>query len=307
MAHQVEEAALLVRALELFLPDVEDVLLAPDPVADRRDRAEAEVDPVVVDPRGGQLDQLAVGRLVAVRQIGVHQVAVVDEAVLPQKLHRVLARIARRRPRAARPDAEHALEDVQALHEQGLLLLTASQEERLLVQVAVVADLVTAAQRLARHIRIALDDPARDEEAHLDVVALEDAQDARHAGLGAVGAHAHMQRALGECGIAMDPRALAVHVEREGHRAARAVLPLDRSVHGRLLDFYSRASAGGAPAPRRPAAANCAERCDYAPATSLSISVYTRTPSRRFSSEMRSSLPWIRCSSSSSMTKGLKP
>src|SRR5262245_6493567 len=54
MAHQVEEAALLVRALEFFLPDVEDVLLAPDAVADRRDRAEAELDPVVIAPRGGQ-------------------------------------------------------------------------------------------------------------------------------------------------------------------------------------------------------------------------------------------------------------
>src|SRR5262245_66367526 len=38
----------------------------------------------------------------------------------------------------------------------------------------------------------------------------------------------------------MDPRALAVDVERESHRAPGAVLPLDRSVHGRL--HHSRAS-----------------------------------------------------------------
>src|SRR5512145_1679950 len=41
MPHQVEEAALLVRALELLLPDLEHVLLAPDAVADRRHGAEA--------------------------------------------------------------------------------------------------------------------------------------------------------------------------------------------------------------------------------------------------------------------------
>src|SRR5215470_12082723 len=43
MEHQVEEAALLVLPLELLHPDLPDVLLAPDPVARGRIRAEAEV------------------------------------------------------------------------------------------------------------------------------------------------------------------------------------------------------------------------------------------------------------------------
>ena len=162
--------------------------------------------------------------------------------------------IARWRPRAARPHAEDVLEDVESLHEQGFLLLAAREKEGLLVQIAVVTDLVAAPQRLARHVRVALDDPARDEEAHLHVVAVEHAQDPWHGGLRAVGAHAHVQRPLGERGVPMDPRALAVHVERERHRAPRPVLPLDRSVHDCL---HFPGGARPATRPPRPAASPC--------------------------------------------------
>src|SRR5262245_2995228 len=101
--HQVEEATFLVHALELFLPDLEHVFLAPDAVADRRHRAEAEEGEVVVAPRGRQLHQLAVHGLVAVRQVGVHEVRVVDEAVFLEQPHRVLRGIRRRHARAERP------------------------------------------------------------------------------------------------------------------------------------------------------------------------------------------------------------
>ena len=113
--HQVEEPAFFIGALELFLPDLEHVLLAPDAVADRRYRAEAEEREVVVAPRGRQLDQLAVHGLVAVGQVGVHEVRVIDEAVLLEELHRVRGRIGRRHARAERPHVQDLLEDVQRL------------------------------------------------------------------------------------------------------------------------------------------------------------------------------------------------
>src|SRR4030095_3203898 len=107
--------------------------------------------------------------------------------------------------------------------------------ERLLVEIAVVADLMAAPQHLAGHVRVALDDPARNEEAALDVVLVEDAENTRNARLGSVGAHAHVERPLGERRIAQDPRALTVDVERDHHRAPRPVLPLDRPFHACLL------------------------------------------------------------------------
>jgi hypothetical protein len=236
MAHQVEEAALLVGALEFLLPDLEDVLLAPDPVADRGHRAEAEEGEVVGAPRGRQLDQLAVRRPVAVGEVGVHEVGVVDEAVLAQQAHRVRRGIGRGCARAARTDVQDLPHDVQRPQQQRLFLLDAARhEEGLLVQVAVVAHLVAAPHDLTTEVGIALDDPARNEPARLDAVAIEDLEDPRRAGLRAVGAHRHVQRPLGQRGVAVDPRALAVQVERDGERAPLALRPRDRlRLHARL-------------------------------------------------------------------------
>ena len=76
-----------------------------------------------------------------------------------------------------RLDAQDLLEDVEALEEQRLFLgLAALHEERLLVEVAVVANLVAALHDLPAELGVALDDPARDEEAGLDAVAVEDAR-----------------------------------------------------------------------------------------------------------------------------------
>src|SRR5262245_66264023 len=54
MGEPVEEAALGVEPLELLGPDLPDVLLAPDAVADRRHRAPHEKRSVIVAPRGGE-------------------------------------------------------------------------------------------------------------------------------------------------------------------------------------------------------------------------------------------------------------
>ena len=228
MEHQVEEAALLVLALELLDPDLPHVLLAPDPVARRRIRAEAEVHEVVVDPARGQLDQVTVRRRMAVRQVAVHHVRVVDEPVLLEQAEGVLARIRRRRARAEGVDAEPALEDVERLDEQGLLFLGPLEEEGLLVQIPVVADLMPAHDDVFDQGGIALDDPSRHVEPDLEVVAVHQPQDPRHRRLGAIGAHRHVDGPLGERGIAGDPQRLAVEVEGQHHRAPRAVLPLDR-------------------------------------------------------------------------------
>src|SRR5947209_657797 len=126
MAHEVEEAAFLPRALELFLPHLEHVLLAPDAVADGRHGAEAEERPVVVAPRRRQLHQLAVRRRVAVGQVAVHEVRVIDEAVLLEQAHGALRRIGRRHARAERTHVEDFLEDVERLQQELLFLLDAA-------------------------------------------------------------------------------------------------------------------------------------------------------------------------------------
>src|SRR5262249_19791178 len=245
MAHEVEEAALLPRAFELFLPHVEDVFLAPDPVADGRDGAEAEERPVVVAPRRRQLHQLAMRRRVAIRQIAVHEVRVIDEAVLLEQAHRVFRGIGRRHARAQRADVEDLLEDVERLHQQLLFFFGAPlQEEWLLVQVAVLAHLVTAAHDLAAEIGIALDDPAGNEPTGLDAVAIQDVEDAWRARFRAVGAHRHVQRPLGERGVAMDPRALAVEIERDGERAPLPLRPPDLPLHADLPSAVPHSNAG---------------------------------------------------------------
>src|SRR5207249_1306389 len=149
MAHEVEEAAFLPRALELFFPHLEHVLLAPDAVADGRHGAEAE--------------------------------------------------------------------------------------ERPVVQVAVLAHLVTTPHDLTAELGIALDDPARNVPARLYAVAIQHVQDARRAGLRTVGAHGHVQRPLGQRRVAMDPRALPVEIERDGERTSLPLRPPDLPLHAYLL------------------------------------------------------------------------
>ena len=82
---------------------------------------------------------------------------------------------------------------------------------------------------------VALHDPAGDEDAGLDPVAVEQVEDARHAGPGAVGAHRHVQRPLRESGIPMDPRGLAVEVERAVLEPDRLGYPAEHAAAGTLL------------------------------------------------------------------------
>src|SRR6266446_6328444 len=124
-----------------------------------------------------------------------------------------------------------------------------------------------------------------------------------------------------------EERGVREEVEREADRAAAA--PADEG-----LEIASRAEAVGAHPGRGglhlvgeplvlgqaadegqdgrhvPRGANADDEGSaghQAAATSSSISVWHRTPSRRFSSEIRSSLPWTRRHSLSSRMKGLKP
>jgi hypothetical protein len=151
--------------------------------------------------------------------------------VLREQVHGVPARVGGGRAGAEGDDPQHLLEDLEASHQQRFLLLAALHEEGLLVEVAVVAHLVAASEDLLAERRIALHDPARDEDAGLDPVAVEQVEDARHAGLGPVGPHPHVERALGQRRIAVDPGALAVQIERHHDGAARAVGPDHRLRH----------------------------------------------------------------------------
>jgi hypothetical protein len=130
---------------------------------------------------------------------------VVDEAVLLEQLHGVLARIGRGRARAERLHPEHLLEDVEALHEQLFFLLAALEGGGPLVEVAVLSDFVAAPHDLLADRRVVLDDPAGNEDARLDVVAIEHVENARHACLGPVGRHRHVEKPVGESRISSKP------------------------------------------------------------------------------------------------------
>ena len=202
------------------------------PLPTGRHRAPHEERRVVVAPRGGELHQRrrawsggsTAGRCRA-RCCGRRS------SCWRKQLHGVPARVARRGARAERLHPQHLLEDVEALDQQRLLLLAALHEEGLLVEVAVVAHLVAAADDVLAEGGVALHDPARDEDAGLDAVAVEEVEDARHAGLGPVGAHRHVQRPLRQRGVAVDPRALAIEVERHHDGAPGAVGPSHRLCH----------------------------------------------------------------------------
>jgi len=74
-----------------------------------------------------------------------------------------------------------------------------------LVEVAVLPDFVTTPHDLLTDRRVVLDDPAGNEDARLDIVAIEHVENARHACLGPVGGHRHVEKPVGERRISSKP------------------------------------------------------------------------------------------------------
>src|SRR5262249_4574350 len=127
--------------------------------------------------------------------------------------------------------SQHLLEDVEALHEEFLFLLAALEGGRPLVQIAVLAYLVTAPDDLLAESRVVLDDPPGNEDAGLEVVAVQQVEDARHARLGPVRCHRHVEESIGERRVALEPGRFTVEVEGHHDGAAGSVGPGDGGCH----------------------------------------------------------------------------
>jgi hypothetical protein len=112
----------------------------------------------------------------------VHQRVVVLDAVLQQQLVGDVRELPPRRDVAGRALARDLLDQLDALQEDGLLLL-ARHRDRVLVRVAVHADLVAALDHHPGLLGEGLDRVAGDEPRRLDAVALEQLQQPRRADL----------------------------------------------------------------------------------------------------------------------------
>jgi hypothetical protein len=95
-----------------------------------------------------------------------------------------------------------------------------------LVQVAVMSDLVAIGKRCLDGVRVALDAPGRNEESLLDAHLSVERKDARHGDPRAVLQRRHGGREIGGILVMRKVQdAVCVHVECEGHRATRSVRP----------------------------------------------------------------------------------
>ena len=135
-------------------------------------------------PRCGILGVVDLGPAIAaaqvVRRVVVfHDAAVVEEVALQQQVDGVGAELPPRRDVADRAHAAEVGDQLDALVEHVRLLL-AGHGERILVRVAVHAQLVAVLHDQLRFLRKALDGVAGDVPRGLDAVAVHHLQDARH-------------------------------------------------------------------------------------------------------------------------------
>ena len=110
-------------------------------------------------------------------EVLVHQAVVVLDPVLQQQLVRDVGELPPRRHVAGRPAPADALDEADALDQHGLLLL-GRHRDRVLVRVAVHADLVAGVHDHLRLLGEGLDRVARDEPGRLQAVLVEQLQEA---------------------------------------------------------------------------------------------------------------------------------
>jgi hypothetical protein len=220
-------AVLAVERVEFVDPALEHGGRGMHRPARQRDGVEEE-GRVIEHPGEGELDDV---RLPAVDDVQVGRVVVevvggILEAVFLQQPERERAELAGRRAVAARRLAGHALDDLHAfVHLLALLLGREIDDPGM--RPGVMADLVAALERLLDQRLALLDDDAGDEERRLDVVAVEQVEDAAHSHLPSVAALAQRDRTLRVLGVARGPQRLGIEIEGEHDGEA-----LRRNRHG---------------------------------------------------------------------------
>ena len=211
--------------LELALPELAGLARGLDQPGAGDVRQVAVLLPVIEGPLDRDLDDRRPGpgrHRQLVRRVRVHQARVVEEAPLGQQGGAAPRQVPHRRAVADRTDAGDLLQGREAAVEVVGLLLRADTG-RLLVQVAVVGDLVPGRDDVTDDGRVTVGGVAGDEEGGPDPVPLEQAEQPWHPDQRAVGLVADHAHPVGVLRAAPQHRRLAVDVE--GERRGRA-LPL---------------------------------------------------------------------------------
>ena len=176
-----------------------------------------------------------------------HQRGIIGEAVLDQEIDRRLRRVIDRRAIAARRETRHPPVDGERLLE-GAALRLRRDLGRVLMEIAVMADLVASRQDRLDGLWIALHRPARDEEGLLQAEPAIGLKDARHADGRPVAPHGDRIKPVPAVLRPGDmDQAVGIDVEGDGAGAARAVRPRDRILDQGFVPRFYAASA------RRPA------------------------------------------------------
>src|SRR5881628_1149851 len=205
--HQDVTEAEMVVAVELRHPGLVRALRAQDMHLAGRERVLEEEEGRVVElPVGGDLDEIA--RLAVDNDpegaIVAAPAGIVEEAEVADVPHRVRSVI------PVRPDpdgraAGDALDQLDAPRDD-LLLLGMVHGAKGLVEVSVVRDLMPPGEDLLRHLRVAFDRVAGDEEGRLDGIPVEQIQDAHHTPQGPIGPEGQELRLLRRLRVPHEPQ-----------------------------------------------------------------------------------------------------
>ena len=227
-------AALGAQGVELALPQLTRLGRRLDQAAAADVGQVAVLLPVVERPLDRHLDE---ARAALDRQlvggVGVHEAGVVEEAAFGEQRRRPPRQVPHGRAVALRPHPGDPVERLQAAV-QRRDLLGEGQGRRLLVQVAVVADLVAGVDDRPHGVGVALGAEPRHEEGRRDPVPLEQPQQAGHADERTVRLVAHHAHPVGVPGGAPQHRRLGVEVEGEGGGRRAALRPGRRRRAGHL-------------------------------------------------------------------------
>src|SRR5256886_17272809 len=174
--------------------------------------------PVIQRPVGGQLDDRRGTRVgtygESIRVISIHQTAVVAETMTGEEFRQPVRGLPHRCAIPGGTNSEHLIERLEPA-QKASLLGRAIGSPRTLVEVAVVADLVTRVANRARRLRPAFGAVAGDEERRPNTLPVEESEEPRDGNTRSVRLMAHDIEPLGCLGTIEKDRALGIDIERE--------------------------------------------------------------------------------------------
>src|SRR4051794_10591278 len=237
VAAQRESGAQSVHRLEFERPHLEHLGRALDHARTDEVGQERVLLPVVQPPPHRDLHQRRLRRGVRngehVRVVGVHEAGVVQEAPVCQELRGVPVHLPHRRPVTQGANAGDIAQGLQAQVDH-LRLDLFRHPDGVLVEIAVMRDLVTGLCNRSHHVGIPVSRVTGREEGRPYTVARQDRQDPRHSHQRAVRLVAHRRHAVDRVDVRRQHGGLGVQVEGEAGGRAVSRRPPDGFGHAGL-------------------------------------------------------------------------